>query len=185
VLQLKPDPLEGTAIGDVTPSTSQATAAPFIGPWIFLFPATYLVHIAEEYWGGFPTRTAELTGLAIPEAAFLAANVFFWILMLAAVMATLYQPSRAPLVITLATVITVNATLHVGGALLTASYSPGLVSGLLLWLPLGVSALVRGFRAVPERGFRHGVLVGVLVHVLVPLVGLGFVVALGGGWREA
>jgi len=156
-----------------------------VGPWIFLFPSTYLVHIAEEYWGGLPARAAELTGLAIPEAAFLAANGFFWILMLAAVVWTLRQPSRAPLIITLATIVTVNATLHVGGTLLTASYSPGLVSGVLLWLPLGVTALTRGFPALPQRGFRHGVLAGVLVHVLVPLVGLGFIVALGGGWRAA
>ena len=147
-----------------------------MGPWIFLFPSTYLVHIAEEYWGGLPARAAELTGLAIPEAAFLAANGFFWILMVAAVGWT---------IITLATIVTVNATLHVGGTLLTASYSPGLVSGVLLWLPLGVTALTRGFPALPQRGFRHGVLAGVLVHVLVPLVGLGFIVALGGGWRAA
>ncbi len=45
-----------------------------MGSWILLFPATYLAHIAEEYWGGFAARTAELAGLAVPEAAFLAAN---------------------------------------------------------------------------------------------------------------
>ena len=156
-----------------------------MGPWIFLFPATYLAHIAEEYWGGLPARTAEITGFAVPEAAFLAANAVFWVLMATAAGLVLRRPSRAPLVVALATIVTINATLHAGGAVLTASYSPGLVTGVLLWLPLGVVALVRGHRVLSERNFRSGVLTGVVAHVLVPLVGVGFLLALGGGWRAA
>jgi hypothetical protein len=101
--------------------------------------------------------------------------------MAAAAVSIFRRPSRAPLVVALATIVTINATLHLGGALLTVSYSPGIVSGVVLWLPLGVSALVRGFRVLPERGLRSGVYMGVIAHLLVPLVGLGFVVALGGG----
>ena len=156
-----------------------------MGSWILLFPATYLAHIAEEYWGGLPARTAELTGLGVPEAAFLGANALFWVLMLTASVLILRRPSRAPLVVALATIVTINATLHVGGALLTASYSPGLVSGVLLWLPLGVFALARGHRALSQRSFRSGVLVGLVAHLLVPVVGVGFVLAFGGGWRAA
>ena len=156
-----------------------------MGSWIRLFPATYLAHIAEEYWGGFPARTAELTGLAVPDAAFLGANALFWVLMAAAAVLVLRRPSRAPLIVALATIVTINATLHAGGALLTARYSPGLVSGVLLWLPLGVVALVRGHRVLSARRFRSGVLIGVIAHLLVPFVGVGFVLALGGGWRAA
>jgi len=163
------------------PDDSQASAEPLVGSWILLFPATFLVHIAEEYWGGLPARATELTGRTIPEAAFLAANALFWVLMAAAVVFALRRPSRAPLIVALATAVTINAALHVGGALFTASYSPGLFSGVLLWLPLGVAALARSRRALPERSFRFGVLVGVLMHLLVPLVGTGFILALGGG----
>jgi hypothetical protein len=148
---------------------------------MLLFPATYLIHIAEEYWGGLPARSAELTGLAISEEAFLAANAFFWILMIAAGLATVRRSSRAPLIVALATIVTINGTLHLGGSLLTASYSPGLVSGLLLWLPLGLSALARGSRVLPRKVFRAGILVGIVAHVFVPLVGLAFILALDGG----
>ena len=164
---------------------THSTAEPFIGSWVLLFPATYLPHIAEEYWGGFPARFAETTGLAVPEGAFLGANAFFWVLMATAAVLVLRRPTRAPLVVAVATVVTINATLHLGGTVLTASYSPGLITGVLLWLPLGVVALVRGHRLLSEHAFRSGVLAGVAAHVLVPLVGVGFVLALGGGWRAA
>jgi len=167
------------------PSASPVSANPFVGSWVLLFPVTYLAHIAEEYVGGFPARFAELTGLAVSDSAFLSANALFWILMAAAAGAVLRRPSLAPLVVALATVVTINATLHVGGALATASYSPGLVSGVLLWLPLGVVALARGHRALSPQSFRSGVLIGAIAHVLVPFVGVGVVLALGGGWLAA
>jgi hypothetical protein len=165
--------------------TSSAGTEAFVGYWILLFPATYLAHIAEEYWGGFSARAAEFTGLAIPEAAFLAGNALFWVLMSVAMVLVLRRPARAALVVAVATVITINAALHVGGSLLSAGYSPGLLTGVLLWLPLGVGALGRGYRLLPQHRFRIGVFIGVAAHVLVPLVGLGVVLALGGGWPAA
>jgi len=153
------------------------------GSWILLFPATYLAHIAEEYWGGFAAQTAELSGLPVSEAAFLAANGLFWVLMCCVVVLCRGRPTRTPLVVALATIVTINAALHVGGALLTASYSPGIFTGLGLWLPLGVVALARAHRLLPARGFRSGVIIGVIAHVLVPVVFLGGVLAFGGNWR--
>ncbi len=178
---LNADPLCLTRRVEVTPDTSHATADSLVGPWLLLFPATFLVHIAEEYWGGLPALASELTGVEVPQAAFLGANALFWILMTAAVVLVLRQPSRALLVISLATIIVINVVLHICGALLTARYSPGLVSGVVLWLPLAIVALARGHRAISGRSFRSGVLIGVVAHMLVPLVGVGFVLILGGG----
>ena len=68
-------------------------------------------------------------------------------------------------------------TVHAGGTLLTASYSPGVVSAVLLWLPLGVMTLVRGHRVLAARSFRSGVLIGVVAHAFVPLIAMGFALA--------
>lgn len=108
-----------------------------MGPWMVLFPATYLAHIAEEYWGGFASRTAELTSLEVPEAAFLAANALLWVVMSGAVVLALRRPSHARLVVALGTIVTINAALHLAGAVLSTSYSPGLLTGVLFWFPLG------------------------------------------------
>lgn len=169
--------------GRATINTAHSDRESFVGSWLFLFPVTYLAHIAEEYSGGFAERAAELTGLAVPHAAFLSANALFWLLMVAAVGFVWRRPSRAPLAVALATIVVINAALHIGGALILAGYSPGLFTALLFWLPLGIVTLARGSRLLSQRSFRSGIFIGVAAHLLVPVVGLGFVLAFGGGWR--
>ena len=150
----------------------------FTQAWVWLFPATYLVHIAEEYFGGFPSFAAGFTGFPVTNAAFLIANAIFWFLMVGAAAWAVRFESRAQLVVVLATIVTVNAVLHGAGALLTCRYSPGLISGALLWLPLGVLSLVRGTRVLVPSAFRTAVALAVGIHVLVPLVALGLVLVL-------
>jgi hypothetical protein len=74
--------------------------------------------------------------------------------------------------VALATIVFANALLHAGATLLTSSYSPGVISGSLLWLPLGASVLVRGFRVLPMRTAMYGLGLGVAVHAFVPLFAL-------------
>ena len=150
----------------------------FTEVWIWLFPATYLVHIAEEYYGGFPSFVTDFTGFSVTDAAFLIANALFWFLMVGAAAWAVRFESGAQLVVVLATIVTINAALHGGGAVLTCRYSPGLISGALLWLPLGALSLVRGKRGLVPSAFRRAVALGVGVHVLVPLVALGLVLVL-------
>jgi hypothetical protein len=154
--------------------------ASFAGPWIFLFPATYAAHIAEEFFGGFVARFSQVSGLAVSDQAFLAANGFFFGAMCALVIWALQRPSRALAIVMLATIVLVNTTIHAVDAIVSASYSPGIITGLTLWLPLGAWTLLRASRMLPARSVRRGVILGLVAHLLVPVVGVGFILALGG-----
>jgi len=145
---------------------------------VWLFPVSYLLHIAEEYFGGFPLFVADFTGLPISNTAFLLVNAIFWILMVAAASWAMRSESGAPIVVVLATIVTINGVLHGAAALLTRSYSPGMMSGVFLWLPLGALSLVRGKRMLAASAFRNAVALGVGIHILVPLVALGSVLVL-------
>jgi hypothetical protein len=152
-------------------SSPSTTTAPL---WSLLIPATCLVHIVEEYAGGFPERFAEQLSLSGPaNATFLLANGFFWLLMLGAAGLATRRTGWAWALPCLGTIIALNAVLHLSGALLTGSYSPGIVSGLLLWFPLGIAALSWGRRNLSTRKFRRGIILGVVAHVMAPVVGLG------------
>lgn len=146
----------------------------FAGSWIWLFPAAYSVHVAEELWAPptFYGWASRLAGVDFTAPAFLAANALFMTMMIVAV-ARVVRGIWAPwLVLVLATIVVLNALLHLTGTVLSRSYSPGLVSGLLLYLPLGGVTLARGARRLGEAALRRGVVVGVGIHALVPVVAL-------------
>lgn len=66
-------------------------------------------------------------------------------------------------------IVTFNGALHTVASIVTRCYSPGLFSGLLLWVPLGVFALRRCRGALSGREFLAGVGGGILAHGLVAL----------------
>jgi Protein of unknown function with HXXEE motif len=64
-------------------------------------------------------------------------------------------------------VLLVNGVVHVAGSILTGTYSPGLITGVVLYLPLGQLALIRAWHQAPPRMFLHGVLAGLAAHAVV------------------
>jgi hypothetical protein len=137
------------------------------GAWTMLFPITYGVHIAEELWGGetFHAWLSRVASVDLSRDEFIRLNAVAWLIMFAATIAAGAAWPR--LIAALATVVAMNGTLHVAGSVVTASYSPGVISGVLLWIPLGLYALRRAYRGLPLAEFLSGVTAGVLAHAAV------------------
>lgn len=144
--------------------------------WIWLFPLTYLIHALEEYWGGegFYRWSAKIMGRGMTPEQFIAINSFGWLLMLTGVLLFRKTPSVRWLTITFATIVFINGIAHLVGSIWTNTYSPGVVSGLLLWIPLGAATFYRAWRRVTRRSFVSGLLAGVSVHALLFLILLSF-----------
>ena len=113
------------------------------GPWVWLFPLAYGLHVAEEYAFHFPAFLASVSGRQMSNSQFLLLNAVFWVLMVGAVVVVLARPSRAWLVVTLSAVLGINAAAHLLGSIVTAAYSPGTVTAAVLYVPLVVYALRR------------------------------------------
>ena len=77
--------------------------------------------------------------------------------------------------ISLAIAVLGNVAMHVVASVLTWTYSPGLVSGVLIWVPLGTVRLRSARRTSTPRGYVAGVYLGLSV-VLITMA----VVAVGG-----
>jgi len=139
------------------------------GMWIWLFPLTYLLHLAEEYWGGegFPVWFSRLTGAHFTVDDFLILNAIGWCLTVAAMGLVSVASSCRFLLVALGGVILLNACLHVTLSMVTLSYSPGAVSGLLCWAPLGIYALRREWRELSHVAFGAGVAVALGLHAVV------------------
>jgi len=75
---------------------------------------------------------------------------------------------------TLGAVVLLNGLVHLAGSILTRSYSPGLVTGLLIWLPLGGFTLWFERRNASRRAFLGGTLAGVGSNVVIMLLSYGW-----------
>jgi hypothetical protein len=139
---------------------------------LWLFPPAYLAHLAEEFWAGpgLPAWFAQVAGRPLPEAAFLAINTVAFALLLAGTVAAIRREEGGWIPVAVATVVTINALLHVAGSVLTGTYSPGLITGIVFYLPLGQLLLIRALHQMEPDRFRRGVIAGVAIHAAVVIL---------------
>ena len=157
--------IAGTRVSD----TARLNGGTWPAAWGWLFPATYAIHLLEELWGGagFTAWLARVAGVELGARQFLVWNVCALLLMATGVWLTLRFRHLRWLLLAFAVAFLLNALSHLAAGLYTISYSPGLLSGLLLWLPLGALTLARFGKTLSRRGRRAGLLVGLLMHCVV------------------
>ena len=139
---------------------------------VWLFPAAYLAHLAEELWGGegFPAWLARIVGRPLPVSAFLVINAVAFALLIVGTIAAVRREGYGWIAIAIATVVSINGLLHLAGSVITGSYSPGLITGVVLYLPLGQLLLIRALHQVEPARFTRAVLAGVAIHAVVVVV---------------
>jgi hypothetical protein len=133
----------------------------------WLLPGAYALHLLEEWVGGFPEWVALVAGGELPRAGFLAINAVAFAAMLMATRAAVAREVNGWMGIAIASILFVNALAHVAGSLVTRSYSPGLVTGVVLYLPLSALVLMRAWLQATPGAFARGVAAGLVVHALV------------------
>ena len=140
--------------------------------WLLLLPLSYLLHLAEEWSGGegFAAWTALLLGSPVSTTRFIVLNAIVWPLFFCLTIAAILRPRLAWFPAVFATIVLVNAVLHALGSLVTSSYSPGLVTGLLFYLPVGIAALLFSRKNVTRNAFHRAIVLGVLIHAAVAVI---------------
>ena len=148
-------------------STRQAGSA--FPNWTWLFPVTYILHIGEEYWGGegFPRWISRVAGVHLTADHFLILNCIGLVLMTAGIgLVSQWAVWRWTLT-AFGGVVLLNGASHAIASIITRSYSPGLVTGLLCWVPLGVITLRHEWRNAARPTFRTGTLSAIGLHTLI------------------
>ena len=141
--------------------------------WSWLFPLSYLIHIAEEYWGGegYPAYILRLRGVQMSTARFLAAQSVGFILVTIGVILARRLKFLPMMLVILGTVVAGNALTHLVTALSILSYGPGLVSSIFVWGPLGLATIIRFKSGIDDqRQYWIAVAIGVAVNVVVGIL---------------
>jgi hypothetical protein len=139
---------------------------------LLALPASYLAHLAEEWWGGegFASWTERALGAPVSETRFVIVNsIAAPLFVLGTILAILHR-AWGWFAVTLATVLLINGTLHALGSVGTASYSPGMITGLALYLPLGLIVLRWGRAQLSAATFGVAAALGVAIHGFVAIV---------------
>lgn len=139
---------------------------------VILLPIAILLHIAEEWLGGFPAWSAVILGSEISSERFLLINTVGMAIFIVGTLAALASPQMAWFGVSLAALVGLNAGLHGLASLATGSYSPGTVTGLVLYIPLSVVVLRSSAGRLSRAGFAGAVVFGVLVHAAATLLAL-------------
>jgi hypothetical protein len=142
---------------------------------VWLFPLSYAIHLGEEYFagGGFPLWADRTLGIEFTNAQFIAWNAFAFGLMCVGALLVSRTPRFRFVEIALAIAVLGNVATHVLGSLATLTYSPGLITSVGIWSPLGVVRLRSASEASTRRARHAGIYIGISV-VLITLVVITF-----------
>ena len=140
--------------------------------WLLALPVSYLAHLAEEWWGGegFASWTGRALGAPVSETRFILVNSVAAPLFVLGTVLAIVNRSWGWFAVTFGTVVLINGSLHVLGSVGTASYSPGVITGLALYLPLGLMVVRRGQTQLSTATFGVAAALGVAIHGIVAIV---------------
>lgn len=140
--------------------------------WLLALPVSYLAHLVEEWWGGegFASWTQRVVGAPVSETRFIIVNSIAAPLFVLGTVFAIVNDAWRWFAVTFGTVVLINGALHVLGSVGTASYSPGVITGLALYLPLGLIVLRRGRTQLSPVTFGVAVVLGVAIHAIVAIV---------------
>jgi hypothetical protein len=135
---------------------------------LWLFPATYLAHLLEEWFARAPILLWTLSLRApLDSRWFLGANSLGLALMIVAVRLVPRGPRWHWIAPALATSVLLNSVGHLAGALMAGHYSAGLATAVILWIPLGMLTLARAAHQARISALWWGVTAGALVDLAV------------------
>src|ERR1051326_882972 len=139
------------------------------GKWIWLFPLTYVAHIGEELWGGegFAAWINRVAGFHLTAERLLVLNAIGWVAMTIGVALVRGSAKWRWVLTALGGIVLMNVVLHGAGSVITRSYSQGLVSSIVLWLPLGLFTLLHEWRHAARSTFVKGLIGTAVFHALL------------------
>jgi hypothetical protein len=141
--------------------------------WSWLFPLSYVIHIAEEYFGGegYTAYILRLRGVHMSTSRFLAAQSVGFILVTIGVVAAKKLKFLPMMLVILGALVAGNAITHTVTALSILSYGPGLFSSIFVWGPLGIATVIRYKSAIDDqRQYWIAIAIGIAVNVVVGIL---------------
>jgi len=140
--------------------------------WTWIFPVTYLVHIAEEYWGGegYSSYLLRLRGITLSPTRFLMSQAVALVLMIIGIILAKYLKFPNQMIVILGSVVFINGVTHCVQTVAHGEYVPGLFTAILMWIPFGIATLLRFKGEMRTGSYWTSVALGMVIILGVEIL---------------
>lgn len=149
-------------------------SAPSVTLWSWLFPLTYIIHIGEEFYGGegYSAYLKRLRGVEMSPAKFLVGQAIGLALIIVGILIARRLSFPRQLLVILGTVVLINGLSHLVTSSYYREYGPGLISGVVIWIPFGLATLIRFKNSMRSRRYWLYIVIGIAINAAVALITL-------------
>ncbi len=135
--------------------------------WLWLFPPAYLLHIIEEYRG-----VGALHGINLSSTQFLVLSAAAWLLMIIGIVLSRKYRFSHLVGVCLGTVFLLNAFSHIINSLVITGYDAGVISGTVIFIPLGIATLISLRNKMSRLRYGAGIALGLVIQGIATIVAL-------------
>ena len=145
--------------------------APSPNQMAWLLPATILIHQLEEYFGQFPLWYSNLLNAQLSNQDFILINGVGLFVFTVFSLSYLFNKNNLILV-ALGTLVFANGMIHLLLSIFTFSYSPGTISGVVLFIPLGIIIFKKILPQLREGESIIAISIGIIVLFTVSMIAI-------------
>ena len=136
---------------------------------VILLPVAVAMHVAEEWFGGFIDWASLVLDVNIGADRFLAINMIGLVLFVIGAASAYREPRAAWIGVSLAALVGLNAIVHTVLSVAVGAYSPGTITGLLLYVPLSIIIIRWAATYLSRLVVGGAILFGIGIHAVATL----------------
>jgi uncharacterized protein with HXXEE motif len=133
--------------------------------WLWLFPLAYLLHILEEVTGVEGSH-----GINLSLNLFLILSAGAWLLMTCGVVLARRFGFPQFMGVCLGATVFLNGLVHIVQSVINRGYDAGVISGSVIFIPLGLATLIRLRKSMRPRRYMVGVFLGITLQTIATIV---------------
>ena len=133
--------------------------------WLWFFPLSYVIHAAEEYWGGegYTAYLYRLRGVHISRGRFVVLHLLGLTLISGGMIIAALLHFPVFMIVLFGALIFSNGISHTVTAIWDRGYGPGLITSIA-WIPMGAFAVYEMFGQISNLRLAIASLIGLAIN---------------------
>jgi hypothetical protein len=133
--------------------------------WLWIFPLAYLLHVIEEFRSVGPSH-----GINVSLRTFLILSTVAWLLMTCGIVLAHRFGFPHFMGVCLGATVFLNGLSHIINSLVYDRYDAGLISGSVIFIPLGLATLINLRNSMRGQRYIVGLLLGVVIQAIALII---------------